>query len=378
MYGNNRDIFYKASCDYSSPLMHEGSRLSQFTFVQLMSGYATHGDIKSCSPDPFSPGICPNPKSPDNGKVKLQRPVATFTCNEGYKLNGRRTMRWTVFGWSPRYSPTCTPWCPKLENPENGVVNQTALNAQYSCNRGYKLEGRSDRRCFQGHGWNLCQPVCLKKCPIPVDPENGHADVDLENDIAVYYCNDGYRAKGDSLIRCNESRQWDGPLIECVKLPPKCSKLTNPAHGLAIMGLGNYSVRYLCENPYYLHGSENRHCINGSWTVCRPFLMAPKFGEVNTDVLTATYSCSKGYYLYGQSELKCINGEWVGYRPVCVKESKYVAECTIPGPIAHGGNHLLSGDEVYYYCYLGYVMDGNRKVVCTNGKWSTFPKCYRK
>ena len=53
--------------------------------------------------------VCPNPKSPANGKVKLQRPVATFTCNEGYKLNGRRTMHCTVFGWSPRYPPTCIP-----------------------------------------------------------------------------------------------------------------------------------------------------------------------------------------------------------------------------------------------------------------------------
>ena len=34
--------------------------------------------------------------------------------------------------------------------------------------------------------------VCLLGCPIPVEPENGYVDVDLENDIAIYQCNDGY------------------------------------------------------------------------------------------------------------------------------------------------------------------------------------------
>ena len=36
----------------------------------------------------------------------------------------------------------------------------------------------------------------------------------------------------------------------------------------------------------------------------------------------------------------------------------FLVDCSIPGPFAHGGNHLLSGDEVYYYCYLGYACNG--------------------
>ncbi|XP_062518236.1 limulus clotting factor C-like isoform X2 [Corticium candelabrum] len=234
-------------------------------------------------------------------------------------------MHCTVFGWSPRYPPTCIPWCPRLKNPENGVVNQTATYAKYSCNSGYRLEGRSERLCLQGHGWNLYEPKCLK-------------------------------------------------------MPPKCSNLTNPAHGLAIMGLGNYSVRYLCNYPYYLHGSENRKCINGNWTdsdpicvlVCPQFLSAPKFGKVDEGVLAATYSCSKGYYLYGQSVRKCDKGKWKGYPPVCIKEN-----CTIPEQLSNGGHYLLAGDTVYYYCHTGYVMEGNHKVVCTNSKWGSFPKCHK-
>ena len=68
-------------------------------------------------------------------------------------------------------------------------------------------------------------------------------------------------------------------------VPPKCSNLTNPAHGLAIMGLGNYSVRYLCNYPYYLHGSENRKCINGNWTDSDPICVLGKKSQPITIVL---------------------------------------------------------------------------------------------
>ena len=65
--------------------------------------------------------------------------------------------------------------CLELPNPENGLVTITGTDigdlATYSCNEGFVLEGDATRTCGQPGFWSGAEPIC--KCMyslIPVPP----------------------------------------------------------------------------------------------------------------------------------------------------------------------------------------------------------------
>ena len=67
--------------------------------------------------------------------------------------------------------------CGVLTNPSNGqvtvtsgVVTETGVGAlaTYTCNEGYQLNGNAVRACQDTGDWNLLAPICLCKCLINV------------------------------------------------------------------------------------------------------------------------------------------------------------------------------------------------------------------
>ena len=54
--------------------------------------------------------------------------------------------------------------CPDLENPLNGVLNQSGVSdgdtATYSCSDGYELVGAKVLHCQNDGTWNNSPPVC--------------------------------------------------------------------------------------------------------------------------------------------------------------------------------------------------------------------------
>ena len=57
--------------------------------------------------------------------------------------------------------------CPAVVEPENGSANCTDDNVfgsrcSFSCNEGYQLEGRSLIKCT-GEGWDFGSPICESK-----------------------------------------------------------------------------------------------------------------------------------------------------------------------------------------------------------------------
>jgi hypothetical protein len=96
----------------------------------------------------------------------------TFTCHDGYKMNGIGTIFCSKDGmWLPKKKPTCEPIkCPPLEKPLNGDVNYTNTTyfseAKYVCDKGYQLIGDKSRIC-KGT-WTGEAPVCkVFTCGIP-------------------------------------------------------------------------------------------------------------------------------------------------------------------------------------------------------------------
>ena len=63
------------------------------------------------------------------------------------------------------------PVCPPLSAPENGGISCTlgddgvaneGESCTFSCDDGYKLNGPAKRVCQKDQSWNSVQPVCTK------------------------------------------------------------------------------------------------------------------------------------------------------------------------------------------------------------------------
>ena len=188
--------------------------------------------------------------------------VAIYRCNAGYFLRGN-TRRTCWYGSWSGSDPSCLlgrslacPFlgfmivicnlcldCPRLDNPENGVVvivdNINYKIAWYRCRPGYKisgqtygLSGQSRRICKLGV-WQGVEPTCIPgkpavhvttsqifnrvhclECPSLDNPENGLVRVTGSN--AVYSCNSGYKLKGSSQRSC-VGGHWLGQSPVCTK-----------------------------------------------------------------------------------------------------------------------------------------------------------------
>ena len=57
--------------------------------------------------------------------------------------------------------------CDRLDNPANGTVVLTGTSmgdtATYSCNNGYELEGNRQRMCQMNRQWSGSEPSCRRE-----------------------------------------------------------------------------------------------------------------------------------------------------------------------------------------------------------------------
>ena len=130
--------------------------------------------------------------------------------------------------------------CPQLIRPDNGQVIITTLTvgsvATYTCNNGYTLNGTNTRRCEQNGQWTLQPPTCSRKSeilasdhsdhslfPLAVDcgPLNNptHGLVTLSgttfNNMATYSCNSAYTLNGAEMRTCQASGRWSNAELTC-------------------------------------------------------------------------------------------------------------------------------------------------------------------
>uniref|UniRef100_A0A3P8R4Z3 E-selectin n=1 Tax=Astatotilapia calliptera TaxID=8154 RepID=A0A3P8R4Z3_ASTCA len=99
--------------------------------------------------------------------------VCHFTCDEGHELQGAHSMECTHPGqWTSR-SPTCTAvTCLLLEAPENGHIScsstESVYNSQcsFTCDQGYSLEGPELLTCGHHGNWTAEKPTCQAPAPV--------------------------------------------------------------------------------------------------------------------------------------------------------------------------------------------------------------------
>ncbi|XP_045693611.1 complement receptor type 2 isoform X3 [Phyllostomus hastatus] len=325
-----------------------------------------HGNHTGNNVGPFVPGSSVN-----------------YHCEPGYLLVGEKTIRCLSSGdWSAVFpkceEARCAPSRPLL----NGKIKepsslQVGVTVSFSCNEGYKLEGPSFSQCVivgQSAVWTK-MPVCKEiLCPPPPSILNGRHTGNPSMNIpygstVTYTCDPGpeegvdFILTGESTIRCtNDSQQtgtWSGPAPRCklsisgIRCPPPQILSGQILSGQKDQYSYNNTVVFACSFGFTLKGRKEIRCNGqGIWEpsppVCEKECQAPPkilngHKEDGHRILfkpgtSIKYRCDPGYVLVGEESILCTSvGVWTPTAPKCK-----VAECE---PI---GKHLYRKPQAQF------------------------------
>ncbi|XP_053408096.1 sushi, von Willebrand factor type A, EGF and pentraxin domain-containing protein 1-like [Mercenaria mercenaria] len=386
---------------------------STATYHCTRVGYKMSGpDTRVCGQDGQWSGNAPScdiiecdvlPPLPSGNIDMLDRTygqTVSFTCNQGYILQGAQTLTCMASGWSGT-PPICRSSgdCGSLDNPMYGYVTfslGTAFlsKATFSCYVGYKLTGSTERVCQADNTWSGTPTTCiLVDCGQPVSSDGGrvtYTSGTTYGRVATYTCNSGYDLIGPATVTCQNNGTWTYKPICRAK---DCGSPPNPLNGLVDIVAGTTfgsTAVYTCNPGYYRQGASARTCLaTGYWDNlvptcvvrdCGP-LATPTHGVVNVPLgttygQTATYYCNPGYTLSGTASRQCaVDGLWTGFSPVCIG--------VVCGSLSRPGNGQVSlsqglgvGSVATYTCNPGYVLSpaNNAARTCKmNGTWTGTP-----
>jgi hypothetical protein len=317
--------------------------------------------------------------------------VVTFTCVEGYVLEGPRAVRCEENGvWNTSH-PLCLPvTCPNPSPLEHGTVHVTLLlyKSKYfvTCDEGYELDNAGEAVCEATGKWSAILGCKRVSCPLPTDIRHGfHSSKGhLFGDRLVYWCKLGYELVGDAELLCQANGTWSGSAPSCA--PVKCPSTLPLNNTRSLHRLFAYAetVAITCATGYELIGSQTTaECLaSGQWTVvtseCR-LVECPKPPNINRGKLvgsqytfnsTISYQCEEGFELAGQLIRRCLETKrWSGATPSCVRVT-----CLPPESFADGYTDISDytyGSNVTYHCNMGYQLVGQTVRTCqANGLWS--------
>nr|XP_032815088.1 CUB and sushi domain-containing protein 3-like isoform X2 [Petromyzon marinus] len=156
----------------------------------------------------------------------------------------------------------------------------------FSCSPPYVLVGTVTQVCNTSGRWSDSQPRCIDPthttCTDPGTPVNGEQNYTMGYQVGSllqFSCRKGFHIQGSTTRTCQEDLTWSGVQPMCIY--HRCGQPETPAHvdvlGLDISTLG-YTLVYTCQKDFFLAGgSEHRTCgPNGTWTGKPPVCNAGK------------------------------------------------------------------------------------------------------
>uniref|UniRef100_A0A8C8EDD1 Sushi domain-containing protein n=1 Tax=Otus sunia TaxID=257818 RepID=A0A8C8EDD1_9STRI len=287
---------------------------------------------------------------------------------------------------------------------EPPTVFPVGRTVEYVCRPGYAqhLGMPPAITCLRNQTWSAALEFCKrKKCPNPGDPENGRTVVltDLLFGSKVNYtCDKGYKLVGGSQRTCEVSGTrvlWSGDAPVCQRIvcdpPPDVPHGTHSGHLMATFSYAD-AVIYTCEPGYSLAGEPSIFCTTadgerGVWSRPPPrcggrALPCPETTGLETmyrlgDLVV--FECDFGYALKGSQESHCqFGGTWdppLLPQPIFCCFSLPVINCASPkiqhGEVAEGLSTVYpSGANVTFRCHPGYVLWGSHEAKCQpDGRW---------
>ncbi|XP_029429202.1 zona pellucida sperm-binding protein 3 receptor-like isoform X2 [Rhinatrema bivittatum] len=288
--------------------------------------------------------------------------------------------------------------------PEGSIV-------AYECRPGYsKIHGLSNRiECGAASEWTIIPQFCERRsCGSPGELMNGYVQLDdaLFGSTAKFACDKGYRMVGKSERKCLHSGSWSNVVPMCD--PVICENPAEIADGTH-SGKGKdeftyqSSVTYRCNGPSLsLIGEPSIFCTeNGTWSANPPTckdIRCP-FPEIKDGQVTSriqpyyrlgeqiTFRCNFAFIINGSNQVACgTDDNWLPRHPECLKR------VSCPEPEIKNGNitqgvkeRFHSGLEVGYSvfssvsfaCHPRYVLVGAKTSKCQKDiRWSpNVPTC---
>uniref|UniRef100_A0A3B5L295 Sushi domain-containing protein n=1 Tax=Xiphophorus couchianus TaxID=32473 RepID=A0A3B5L295_9TELE len=155
-----------------------------------------------------------------NGQVSYPEGVqfgdkALITCNIGHILVGKSEIKCEIQGWSARL-PTCeVVKCLQPSSIANGTFVPLKEDyayrdvVEYSCNKGYTLNGSRQLICEENEKFKPSPPSCCKDPVIPnAEYIDGSRPPHRHMATVIYNCKPGYKMIGQNTLTCNISSQW--------------------------------------------------------------------------------------------------------------------------------------------------------------------------
>lgn len=231
-----------------------------------------------------------------------------------------------------------------------------------------------------------CGSITIPKYAIP------HGSSTKFPSIIKFSCQEGFYLQGSSSRKCQANGTWTSGVLRCYGAD--CGQLSPPENGWMSGSKTSYphNVSFTCRSGFLLVGSSQRTCLrNGTWSGEEPTCLAlwcryvPKvplhaYQTWGTDKLrhehgeNIYYSCKPGYIMQGIPKRQCVKGMWSPIKFRCSAPS-----CSAPGTpslsyitVARGSqSKYLDGEKVYYSCRSGYELAGIPEIECKNGVWTT-------
>uniref|UniRef100_H2Y5C5 Sushi, von Willebrand factor type A, EGF and pentraxin domain-containing protein 1 n=1 Tax=Ciona savignyi TaxID=51511 RepID=H2Y5C5_CIOSA len=361
---------------------------------------------------------CATPDEPLNGGFSPNQPayditeVVTFTCANGFILNGQSQITCQDTGLWSDDEPTCDGkiiQCATPDEPLNGGFspNQPAYDitdvVTFTCADGFILNGQSQITCQDTGLWSDDEPICdAITCNRPDEIAFGSLTTAGErfeiDETVTYICNDGYEIVGQNVLTCTVTGEWSHDEPTCTRII-QCATPDEPLNGGFSPNQPAYDitevVTFTCANGFILNGQSQITCEDtGLWSddeptcdvVTCPIPVEPINGGV-TPVqeqypvnFVIWYTCDTGYTTADRKDAICRpDGTWSDDAPNCV-----AITCNRPDEISYGslttaGNSFEIGETVTYVCNDGYEIVGQGVLTCTNtGEWShDEPTCQR-
>ncbi|XP_052082612.1 sushi, von Willebrand factor type A, EGF and pentraxin domain-containing protein 1-like isoform X1 [Mytilus californianus] len=249
----------------------------------------------------------------------------------------------------------------------------------YECDSELNLIGNENIECQSDGNWTYPSFICIA-CVEPPVVENGTYTFEMfdNNHVARYRCVDGFNLIGNDVIECQLNGSWTDLNLKCTDCPDP-PNIMNAALNIKDIRHDDVDLTYMCNDGYYLLGSETISCqANLSWSsptfVCTGCSNPPNVLNATLEFLIDTnntifyYNCEEGSHLIGNSSIICLSSNnWTTPLFKC-------SDCSYPPYIQNTTIEVevVAGDPVVKYsCLSGLTQIGIEYTVCENDTWTS-------
>eukprot|EP00075_Anas_platyrhynchos_P030139 XP_027319392.1 E-selectin isoform X5 [Anas platyrhynchos] len=184
----------------------------------------------------------------------------TFTCEEGFVLKGQDTLQCGSSGNWTKEQPSCEAVTCPVPSIAHGSVNCSdpsvnviwGTNCTFTCEEGFVLEGPDTLQCESSGNWTKEQPSCKAvTCPALTPIANGSVNCsDPSANVTwgtncTFTCEEGFVLKGQDTLQCGSSGNW-------TKEQPSCKASERPDVNYVYVGIAAISASVLTTAAFFL------------------------------------------------------------------------------------------------------------------------------